>query len=327
MTLKKRDRRLLRIREGVQRAAIMPHNRGSTMRKFSGDKVSVYDEVTQRIVEALERGVVPWVRPWNDAKCGDASIPHNAATGRPYSGVNVLLLWMFGPPGAPAYITYKQAEALKAQVRGGEKGYRVVYADSHVKRETQPDGTEAIVNAYSFLKRYTVFHISQVDNLPDRFKDIGQPLQPLPDAEFRAFVERTGAKVAFGSNTPCYYPAEDGISMPPWPAFHTVSEYKAALLHELIHWTGAKHRLNRELVTQRTSPKYQREELVAEIGSAFLCAHLGVVGKVQHAEYLSHWLGLLKADSREIFRVSAAAQRAADYLLKLAGANQLQAAE
>jgi antirestriction protein ArdC len=286
------------------------------------DRLSVYDEVTNRIVAELERGVAPWAKPWDESRCRDVSIPRNTTTGRAYSGVNVVLLWMLGPPGAPLYLTYKQAAACGAQVREGEHGFRVVYADSHVKTE-EHNGETHIVFAYSFLKRYTVFHTSQVDNLPAKFTAAGEPVPPFPDADFEAFVGKIGARVCVGGGQCCYYREQDAIGMPPWPVFHTLADYKATMLHELVHWTGAPNRLNRP----KGGKSYAFEELVAEIGAAFLCATLGVVGKLQHSEYIGHYAKALKADNREIFRACAAAQRAADYLLGLAGANQLQAAE
>jgi len=284
------------------------------------DKQDVYDEITQRIIAALEAGVAPWVKPW-DAKeashygAGDA-LPFNGSTGRHYSGINVILLWLFGPQGTPAYVTYKQATAIGAQVRAGSKGYRIVYASSYEKAKVTDSGAVER-ESYFFLKRHTVFHLSQIDNLPADY-EAKQPDEyaTLDDSAFNAWVSSTGAIIRPGGSGASYMPYCDAIGMPPLQTFKTPDDYKATLLHELVHWTGHKSRLARELKTS-WSHAYAREELVAEMGAAFLCARHGITAQLQHAEYIGHWVKCLREDNKAIFRAAAAAQKAADYLFDL----------
>lgn len=289
----------------------------------SHDKVNVYDEVTAKIVAALEAGTAPWVMPWDASKAGEygtgGRMPFNASTGRGYNGINVILLWLFGPPGAPGYLTYKQAEAMGAQVREGSKGFRIVFADTHVKREKDENDKEA-VTAYGFLKRHTVFHVSQIDGLPEGMTAPPEEHAKLDDDAFNLWVDNTGADIVPSARLAAYMPALDVIGMPALQVFKSATDYKATLLHELGHWTGHAKRLDRGLSTSSHSHAYAREELVAEMTAAFCCARLGIEGQLQHAAYLGSWIKLLKEDNKAIFRAAAAAQKAADYLFALQAA-------
>lgn len=281
---------------------------------------TIYDEVTQGIIAALEAGTVPWVCPWNRKEAtkygAGEGVPYNASTSRPYNGINVLLLWLFGPPGPGGYMTYRQAEKLGAQVRGGSKGYRVVYADSHTK-VTKTESGEDTRESYYFLKRHTVFHVSQIDGLPEKYSN-PPPLEytKLDDDAFNLWVDNTGANIKPGGASACYMPTVDTIGMPPLQTFKSAEAYKAVLLHELGHWTGHKKRLDRGFGLAG-SHDYAREELVAEMCAAFCCARLGVTAEVRHPDYIAHWIKVLREDNKAVFRAAAAAQKATDYLFSL----------
>ena len=284
-------------------------------------RTDVYERVTARIVADLEQGVRTWLKPWSvEHTAGKISRPlrHN---GTPYRGINVLLLWgeaMARGYVAPLWMTYKQAQELNAQVRKGERGALVVYADT-IRKTEQDDKGENVEREIPFMKGYTVFNVEQIDGLPEHY--YAKPVAPLPVAERIAEAERfighTGAAIQHGGNQAYYAPAYDRIQLPPFEAFWDRESYYATALHELTHWTRHKSRLERDFGRQRFGDEgYAREELVAELGAAFLCADLGITPEPRddHAAYLGHWLAVLKSDKRAIFQAAAHAQRAADYL-------------
>jgi antirestriction protein ArdC len=292
--------------------------------KAAGDaqeKQDVYTRVTERIIADLEQGVRSWLKPWHsEHAAGKITRPlrHN---GTPYNGINILLLWgeaLAKGYAAPIWMTYKQAQELGANVRKGEKGSLVVYANRITKTETN-DAGEDTEREIPFMKGYTVFNVEQVDGLPAHY--YAQPVNPLPLAErieaADAFMTGTGATIHHGGNQAFYAPSRDVVQLPPFEAFKDKESYYATALHELTHWTKAKGRLERDFSAKRFGDTgYAREELVAELGAAFLCADLGITPDIRedHAAYLGHWLSVLKEDKRAIFSAAAHAQRAADYL-------------
>ncbi len=285
------------------------------------NRVDVYTRVTDRIIEQLEKGARPWLKPWTESAGGAVSRPlrHN---GQPYSGINTVLLWIESIEhgyGAPHWMTYKQAQEYGGQVRAGERGACVVYADTFRKTERDQATGEELERTIPFLKAYTVFNVAQVDGLPARF----YPAAPAPRGEPIAladaaalFVANTGAVVRHGGNRAFYSPGLDAIQMPPADSFRDAHGYAATLAHELVHWSGNGSRLAREYGKRFGDSAYAREELVAEMGAAFLCADLGIAlePREDHAAYLASWLDVLKADKRAIVTAASAAQRAADYL-------------
>lgn len=296
-------------------------------------KQDIYSRVTARILAELEKGVRPWIKPWSvEHAAGPITRPlrHN---GIPYRGVNVLLLWgesLEKGYAAPLWMTYKQSQELGAQVRKGEHGSLVVFADRFTRTETNDQG-EAVEHAIPFMKGYTVFNVEQIEGLPAHF--YAQPVNPLPlsDRIERAdvFVSATGAAIHHGGNQAYYAPARDMIQLPPFEAFKDKESYYSTALHELTHWTRHDTRLARDFGRQRFGDEgYAREELVAELGSAFLCADLGITPDIRedHAAYLAHWLKILKDDKRAIFSAAAHAQRAADFLQQLQPAQAQQVA-
>lgn len=283
----------------------------------------VYSRVTARIVADLEQGTRPWLKPWSVTHTAGRITRPLRANGQPYRGMNVLLLWgeaVANGYTAPIWMTYKQAQELGAQVRKGERGSLVVYADRISKTETDDKGEEH-AREIPFMKGYTVFNVEQVEGLPGHY--YAQPTQPLPTAQRIESAERfaaaTGAEVRHGGNRAFYAPARDFVQMPPFEAFKDAESYYSTLTHELTHWTGHATRCQREFGKGHRfgSEGYAFEELVAELGAAFLFADLGITPEVRddHAAYLASWLKVLKQDKRAIFSAAAHAQRAADYLL------------
>ena len=282
-------------------------------------RIDVYARVTAKIIADLEQGVRTWQRPWNAANADGNIIRPRRANGLPYRGVNVLLLWSEALDKgytAPMWMTYKQAETLGAQVRKGEHGSLVVYADKITKTETDDQGKEA-ERQIAFMKGYTVFNVEQIDGLPAHYATKAEPAQPVERIEqAEAFFAATGATIRHGGNKAFYAPSLDFVQMPPRESFRDAESYAGTLCHELVHWSSHPSRLARELGKRFGDQAYAAEELIAEMGAAFLCADLGITPEVRddHAAYLAHWLKVLKADNRAIFTAASQAQRAADYL-------------
>lgn len=283
-------------------------------------RADVYSRVTDRIVQDLEAGTRPWMKPWTRSG-GDGLVArplrHN---GIPYRGINVLMLWgdaMEKGFSSATWMTYQQAQELGAHVRKGESGSLVVYADRFTKTETDDRGQD-VEREIPFMKGYTVFNVEQIEGLPAQYRS--EPGTPANVAEHIATVETffaaTGARFQHGGNRAFYAPSLDVIQLPPLTRFRDSESYAATKAHELIHWTGNDQRLARQFGKRFGDDAYAVEELVAEMGAAFLCADLGVTPEIlpDHADYLAHWLTVLKTDKRTIFTAAAQAQRAADYL-------------
>ncbi|WP_372784812.1 ArdC family protein [Phenylobacterium sp.] len=287
----------------------------------------LYTRVTDAIVADLERGVRPWTKPWASGAGGPVGRPLRHS-GEPYRGINVLLLWAEAFErgyAAPTWMTFRQALALGGHVRKGEHGATVVYANRIVREDPDAPAGDDGLRSIPFLKAYTVFNVGQIDSLPAVYA----PAPALAvSAERRiaaveAFVASTGAAVRHGGDRAYYAPGPDYVQMPKLAAFPELEDYYATLLHELTHWTGHASRLDREFGAPRTGDnRYAREELVAELGAAFLCADLGVSlrPREDHASYLAGWLKVMKADHRSIFAAAAHAQRACDLLSGVATA-------
>ena len=296
--------------------------RGARAKAGGAKRRDLYQEVTDRIVAQLEAGTVPWVQPWDGSKSGPSvGLPRNASTTKSYSGMNILLLWGAAfERGFPSldFLTFKQALALGGAVRKGEHGSTVVYADRFTPESEKEKARESgeAAREVAFLKRYTVFHVGQCDGLPDDLVTGGAPLperQTIPRAE--AVIAATGADFRIGGDRAYYAPGPDFIQVPPQPAFREQINYYRTCFHELGHWTGHGSRLDRNLTTPFGTKDYAREELVAEMASAFTCAQLGIVPTVRHADYLGSWLKVLKEDKRAIFRAASQASKAADFIL------------
>ena len=287
-----------------------------------GERRSLYEEITGQIIAELEAGRIPWVQPWGRIEDGPSlGMPLNAATGRRYSGINILILWgaVFARGYASqAWLTFRQAQALGGSVRRGERGVTVVYADRFTPQEERRRASESGDEARSiaFLKRFTVFSVEQCDGLPDDLITLAPPAEVssiLPEVE--AVIRRSCADMRIGGDRAFYAPTLDYIQVPRPEAFFDPVNWHRTALHELGHWSGASHRLARDLTGQFGSAQYAREELVAEMSAAFTCASLGVTPTVRHADYIGDWLQVLRNDDRAIVRAASAASKAADYLL------------
>ncbi|MBP5972500.1 DUF1738 domain-containing protein [Brasilonema sp. CT11] len=287
-------------------------------------KTDIYTRVTQQIIESLEKGVRPWVQPWNANHLADRIARPQRANGLPYTGINILLLWMSAIASeftCNRWMTYKQAHELGAQVRKGEKGTGIVYADSFTKKQTTEDGEEIEQEIY-FLKSYTVFNVEQITSLPEDYYNKPEPrpvtIERIEQAE--KFFTAIPISVRHEGNEAYYTVSRDYIQLPPFETFKDAESYYAVRGHETIHSTRHPNRLNRNLGRKVWGDEgYAREELVAELGAAFLCADLGLTPETRedHAAYLQGWLKVLKKDKRAIFDAAAHAQRAVDYLNKL----------
>ena len=285
-------------------------------------RASLYDEITTKIISELEAGRLPWVQPWGTAAAkAPLAMPRNAATGRQYSGINVLILWgaviSHGYSGQ-SWLTFRQALALGGNVRKGEHGTTVVYADRFVpddeKKRARETGEEAA--AIPFLKRFTVFNSVQCENLPEDVAIVAPPPPPgLIEPQVEALIKASGIDFRIGGDHAFYVPAHDYVQVPPPQAFFEPINWHRTALHECSHASGAPHRLNRDLSGAFGTKKYAFEELVAEISAAFCCAALGIVPTVRHADYISSWAEVLREDNRAIVRAASQASKAADYLL------------
>jgi antirestriction protein ArdC len=285
-------------------------------------RADIYQTVTDQIVVELENGVRPWQRPWNAGHMDGRVVLPLRHNGVAYRGVNILTLWMAALTkgyGAPVWMTFKQAIDLGGGVRKGEKGSLVVYADSITRTETDAATGEARESDIHFMKGYTVFNAEQIDGLPAHYYVKPEPLpETFPRiAHAEGFFAATGALIRQGGNQAYYAIRSDHVQMPPFETFRDPESYYATLAHECTHWTRHPSRLDRSFEQKRFGDSgYAMEELVAELGGAFLCAGLALTPELRddHASYLDHWLTVLKADKRAIFTAAAHAQRAADFL-------------
>ena len=282
-------------------------------------KRDLYSEVSARIVAELERGAAPWIKPW--AATAGANTPCNAVTNRPYSGCNVILLWIARDRGwpTPRFLTFKQAIEAGGNVRKGEHGTRIYFVKQLQVKEGE--GEDAETRLIPMLREYTVFNLDQCENLPDSIRS-GKPMRvrnpDTRDTLADEFLRSTGADIRESQGEAYYAPGHDFISMPAFQAFKGADHFYNVAFHELTHWTGHTSRLDRDFKNRFGSRDYAAEELVAELGAAFLCAEFGFDGDVRNAGYIATWIDLLKADKRAFFTACSAATKAAEYLRTLA---------
>ena len=285
-------------------------------------KQDIYEKITDHIVAELEKGVRPWMQPWNAEHAAGRITKPLRANGVAYRGINTIMLWSEAVTkgyAAPIWMTYKQCAELGGHVRKGEQGSLVVYASTLHRSETDEASGEEVERNIPFMKGYTVFNVEQIEGLPEQYSRPAQatldPVQRLADVE--AFFAATGIEVGHGGNRAFYSESVDRVQMPLFETFRDAESYYATLAHEEIHATKHKSRLARDLGRKRWGDEgYAAEELVAELGSAFLCADLNITPEVRedHAAYIGNWLTVLKGDKRAIFTAAAHAQRAADFL-------------
>ena len=279
---------------------------------------AIYTEITDAIITALEKGV----RPWEQCYRLDAPL---RASGEPYKGINVLRLWLQSVDKgyeSPTWMTFKQAKELGANVIRGEKGTRVVYYKTMQKEDPNQDNK---VISIPMLKSYIVFNLDQIENLPDGFVVADEVEKPSIEAA-EEFFSALPVTVEHTTGVPCFVSSTDVVRMPKLSRFSSSEQYYGTFGHECIHWTGHKSRLSRLMDSSKKG--YAFEELVAEIGSAFLLPQMGIEPFIddEHAPYISGFLKVLKNDSKAIFKAASQAQKAADYLLTLAQLDQVREA-
>jgi antirestriction protein ArdC len=284
-------------------------------------RADIYIRVTAKIIEELERGVRPWLKPWNaEFAAGRITRPlrHN---GQPYKGINILMLWASAELqgfACPFFLTFQQAKELGGFVKKREHGSPVVYASTFKKKEAGDNGQE-IEQEIPFLKEYTVFNAEQCEGLPPHFYQLAEPpteMMERIDAVER-FCAHTKADIRYGGNRAYYTVEADYIRLPPFETFRDAESHAATLVHELTHWTRHPSRLNRDLGRKKWGDEgYAMEELTAELGSAFLCADLHITPEIRddHASYIDSWLKVLRDDRRAIFSAASLASHAVDYL-------------
>lgn len=287
-------------------------------------KRDCYADITNAIIADLEKGVRPWVKPWSG---GDA-IPCRPLriTGEPYRGINVLLLWsaanLHGYRSAH-WLTYQQTLHQGGHIRKGEKSTTVVFSGTLTRTE-QADNGEEQEKAIPFLKAYSVFNIDQTEGLSEKYR---APAATAPtvrenarNEEVDRFIANAALEVIHGGDRACYSPLEDRIYMPSIERFKDADAYYSVILHESVHATMREDRCPRKFRPSVFGvANYAREELIAELGAAFLCADLRIslTPRPDHAEYIAGWLEVLRNDKRAIFQAAATAQRAADFLHSL----------
>lgn len=283
------------------------------MKKSHQERRDIHAEITGKIIAQLEKGVVPWLRPWRETGVSVFGIrPRNAITKRHYSGINVLLLWAAADEAgyqSNDWLTFKQASDRGGNVRKGEKATEVVLLKKTTKKVVDEAGNEE-EKSFSMLRSFYLFNAEQCDNLK---LPADRKIKPRADVnelnpEYAEAVKATGIKIKHGGDDACYIPSIDVVLMPELANFKNAQHYEATLAHELIHATCHKSRLD------RPRPNYCLEELVAELGAAFTCAEFGIRGELRHADYIGHWIKALKDDTKAVISAASKASKAVAFL-------------
>lgn len=274
--------------------------------------MSLYQKVTDLVLAQLSNGTVPWIRPWS-ASAG-RNVPANAITGRPYSGINTLLLWSGVNHGftIPRYLTFKQCKQLGARIIKGQNGFKIYFVKP-IDVKTEDNDPKRI----TMLREYTVFNVAQCEGLPEaianpqpaKVYNKGQRLE-LADE----FVRSLETDIRYGGGTAYYAPGEDVVHLPRWESFRSPDAFYNTTFHELTHWTGHKSRLARDLNNRFGQQTYATEELIAELKTAFLTTEFGIDTSTQSTNYIESWIKLLHHDNRTIFTTASKTSKAADFL-------------
>jgi antirestriction protein ArdC len=288
-------------------------------------KQAVYQNVTDKIVADLEKGELTWLKPWSAGNMDGRVLKPLRHNGVAYNGINVLMLWAAAIEGGlllPVLDDLPPSQRTRrTRPQGRARASRSFTRERISKTEEQDDGSEE-ERKIRFMKAYTVFNVDQIEGLPEHYYVKPEPVidPALRDENADRFFAATGADVRHGGNQAYYAGGSDHVQMPVFECFRSPEAYYATLAHELTHWTKHKSRLDRDFGRKRFGDEgYAREELVAELGAAFLCADLGLTPEpgTDHAAYIQSWLKVLKNDKRAIFSAAAYAQKAADYLHSL----------
>lgn len=283
---------------------------------LSNGKFDLYQHITDQIVEKLEVGTVPWIKPWQSA------LDRNLVTGHVYRGINTLLVWCSALDNnykKPYWLTYKQAKDIGAQVRKGEKGTMICFWKMIETDKKDKNGDKKQI---PLMRYYRIFNVEQCDDVPEKLLvkyESKKDNHTIDDCE--RFVVATEATIEYGGSKAAYIKTKDLIRIPELTSFDDSGNFYSTIFHELSHWTGLRERCDRQLSGMFGSHQYGVEELIAEMSSAFLCGYFQIQGELQHAEYINTWIETIKEDKKAIFKASKLAQQAFEYLLQKTGEN------
>lgn len=284
--------------------------------------MNVYEVINQRIVELLEQGIVPWKKPWN----GHNNMPKNLFSKKEYRGVNVFMLACM-PYGSPYWMTFKQIREKGGHVRQGEKSSPVIFW-KWLEKSDSDDATGNKNGKIPMLRYYNVFNLEQTEGIQILEPEVtSNPFNPIEKAEQIILSMPLKPDIYHGGNKACYIPSKDTIQLPTQHSFLIPEEYYCTAFHELIHSTGHTSRMGRKSILEPTyfgSHEYSKEELVAEMGAAFLCGHAGIEQNTleNSAAYIQGWLKVLKKDKTLLVHAAAQAQKGADYILNRKGGEE-----
>jgi antirestriction protein ArdC len=303
----------------------------STASKQSKPKKEAIDKfelVTDKIIQLMEAGVKPWVKPWSTPSCAT----RNLVTGHIYRGINPILCGvdiLLNGYTTPCFVGFFQAKSMNWQVKKGSKSTWILWGGTSSKIETNNETGEETTRFFSTAKWYNVFNTDCLDDSDSDHKIAAylekyQPSQSLNTSNRNKaiddFIAAQNAVITYQGDRAFYVPAQDIIQLPEWQYFFSGNAFAATAIHELAHWTGHESRLDRKLTSEHSRQAYAYEELIAELGSAMVCSQFGIESElVNHASYLDYWLSALKSDKKIFFKAAKQASRAANYLLRNAG--------
>ena len=297
------------------------------MNKFTNrDKDVIYKRVTETILEQLRQGVAPWNMPW----IAESGQHGNIVSGKAYQGLNQLLCWCYCQQNgwtSPHWATFNQIKKKGGKVKKGSKAnYITFWKWYEPKAKKGQSTTEEEKKGYAFLKVYQVFNLEQTTGIEDPTKEKRDPIQAIDEAD--QFINRIDADITYGGDRAYYSPKKDIIKIPDMDRFIDSESFYSTILHELGHWTGHVSRLNRFEKSQGFgSVLYAEEELVAELTSAFLCAHVGISGNLQHPNYIGSWIKVLENDPKAVVKAATAARKASNLLISLSEKGSTQTTE
>jgi antirestriction protein ArdC len=279
--------------------------------------MKVYEIITNRILEELQKGSIPWRKPWTS----NQEVPKNLITKKEYRGINVWMLKSLNYE-SPYFLSFKQAQELGGSIRKGEHGIPVVFWKWLSVKQTDPETQEELEKSIPYLRYYTVFNVAQTegiptDKIPTTIQNNNNPIEAC-EKIVKEMPNKPDIKPCH--NSAYYVPSQDYIAIPSLPRFNLASEYYATLFHEMVHSTGHESRLNRKGITNFNgfgTDQYGKEELIAEMGASFLCGVSGIENKVlsNSVAYINAWMQRIKKDSKLIIVAAAQAQKATDYIL------------
>ena len=278
-----------------------------------GQTFDIHQRITDQILVAMEQARATGRRLWDS----QPSLPLNLTTGKPYSGINILMLWSAGLShdySSPYWLTFKQAQTLGGQVRKGEHGTHCVFYKPWESQETNRETGETETVKGAVLKSFRVFNLDQIDGIEAPTHEERPDFVAIEDAE--RIIHASPAPIKIGGPKACYIPSRDEIHLPNREAFINAEAFYSTAMHEMTHSTGHKSRLDRDFSGRFGTEAYAFEELIAELGSAFLNADLGILGATlpDHADYLTNWIAILKGDKKAITTAAAQASKAHGFI-------------